>query len=178
MLAGDTMAADIADASHMLVEQLLADRKILVAASGASAGVGQLFVSSLLNRFKQERPSLPAMSLSSDGATLTAIAEDSGFGEVFAKQIRALGQAGDVLLIISTTGSSGALVQAVAAAHDRQMSVLALTGRDGGDLATILDINDMELRASAESNLMLHQVHLLIALCLCDLIDIQLFGAQ
>lgn len=178
MQVGEALVPLIARASESLVNSLLSERKILVAGTGISASIGQIFVSSLLNRLKQERPSLPAFNLAADSATLTAIGSDFSYNDIFAKQIRALGNPGDVLVMFSTDGAASNLVQALAAAHDRQLSVIAITGADGGDLATLLDADDLELRVSSSSVAHVHEVHLLIAFCLCDLIDVQLFGAQ
>jgi D-sedoheptulose 7-phosphate isomerase len=178
MQAGELLAPLIAKASQVIVNSLLGEGKVLVAGNGCSAAIGQVFVASLLNRLKQERPSLPAINIAGDSATLTAIANDFSYNDVFAKQIRALGNAGDVLLTITSSGNSSNLVQAIAAAHDRQVAVIALTGSDGGDLATLLDASDMELRVPSDSAVHVHEVHLLTAFCLCDLIDFQLFGAQ
>lgn len=178
MQAGELLTPLIARASEVIVGSLLNEGKVLVAGNGCSAAVGQIFVASLVNRLKQERPSLPAMNIASDSATLTAIANDFSYNDIFAKQIRALGNAGDVLLMITSSGNSSNLVQAIAAAHDRQVTVVAMTGSDGGDLATLLDANDMELRVPSDSAVHVHEVHMLTVFCLCDLIDFQLFGAQ
>ncbi|MGQ9425945.1 SIS domain-containing protein [Gilvimarinus sp. F26214L] len=178
MQAGELLAPLIAKASELVVGSLLNEGKVLVAGNGCSTAIGQVFVTTLINRLKQERPSLPAVNIASDSAVLTAVANDFSFNDVFAKQIRALGNAGDVLLMISSSGNSSNLVQAVAAAHDRQVNVVALTGGDGGDLATLLDANDLELRVPSDSAAHVHEVHLLTTFCLCDLIDFQLFGAE
>lgn len=129
-----------------------------------------------MNRFERERPSLPALALTTDTSTLTSIANDYTYNEVFSKQIRALGQPGDVLLAISTSGNSANIVQAIQAAHDRDMTVVALTGRDGGDMASLLGQDDCEIRVPATSTARIQEVHLLVIHCLCDLIDEQLFG--
>lgn len=178
MQSGELLTPLIARASEVIVGSLLNDGKILVAGNGCSAAVGQVFVASLVNRLKQERPGLPAVNIASDSATLTAIANDFSYNDIFAKQIRALGNAGDILLMITSSGNSSNLVQAIAAAHDRQVTVVAMTGSDGGNLATLLDANDLELRVPSDSAVHVHEVHLLTAFCLCDLIDYQLFGAQ
>lgn len=177
MQVGEALVPLIARASEALVNSLLHERKILVIGNGISAAVGQIFVSSLLNRLKQERPGLPALNLAADSTTLTAISNDVSYNDIFAKQIRALGNPGDILVVFSTDGATSNLVQALAAAHDRQLSVVAITGADGGDLATLLNAADLELRVPSTSVAHVHEVHLLIAFCLCDLIDVQLFGA-
>ncbi|MEX1033502.1 MAG: SIS domain-containing protein [Cellvibrionaceae bacterium] len=178
MQAGELLTPLIDKASQMIVSSLLNEGKVLVAGNGCSAAIGQVMVASLINRLKQERPSLPAINIAGDSATLTAIANDFSYNDVFAKQVRALGNAGDVLLMITSTGNSSNLVQAIAAAHDRHVAIIAMTGSDGGDLATLLDADDLELRVPSDSPVHVHEVHLLTVFCLCDLIDFQLFGAQ
>lgn len=176
MQAGEILAPAIEQTSQLMVNALLNDKKIVVAGNGNNSALGQIFVASLLNRLEQERPGLPAMSISADGTALTAISNDWGYTDVFAKQIRALGQPGDVFLMVSTSGTASNLVQALAAAHDRNMPVVALTGKDGGDIATLLDINDIELRAPTNANTHIQETHLFCLLSICELIDRQLFG--
>ena len=161
-----------------MVNCLLSGNKILSCGNGGSAGDAQHFSSELLNRFEQERPSLPALSLCTDNSTLTAISNDYSYDEVFSKQIRALGQPGDLLLAISTSGQSTNVLQAISTAHDKEMNVVALTGKDGGQLAELLGENDIEIRVPSDSTARIQEVHLLVIHCLCDLIDNQLFGNQ
>lgn len=168
----------IAHAGEQLVHCLLSDRKILTCGNGGSALAAQHFVSRMLNRFERERPALPALSLCSDNTTITAIANDYSFNEIFSKQIRALGQDGDILLAISTSGTSANTVQAVQAAHDRSMRVIALTAKDGGDVTRLLTHDDIEVRVPTQSSARAHETHLLITHMLCDLIDRQIFGAD
>ncbi|MCK5121194.1 MAG: SIS domain-containing protein, partial [Methylococcales bacterium] len=132
--------------------------------------------SEMLNRFERERPALPAIALTTDTLTLTSIANDYHFDEVYAKQIRALGQQGDILLVYTTSGNSTNIVSAIKAAHDKDINVIALTGKDGGSVASILKESDIEIRVPSESTARIQEVHLLITHCLCDLIDQQLFG--
>lgn len=167
----------IAFASQKIVESLIDDKKILTCGNGGSAGDAQHFSSEMLNRFERERPALPAIALTTDTSTITSIANDYHFDEVFAKQIRALGQAGDILLVYSTSGNSGNIVSAVKTAHDKEMNVIALSGKDGGTLASILNESDIEIRVPSDSTARIQEVHLLITHCLCDLIDQQLFGS-
>lgn len=176
MEVGENLSTTIEAASGVITEALLNDRKILVCGNAASAALAQIFTSAMIDRFEQERPSLPAIWLGSNIAAYTAIATDLGISEVFSKPVRALGQEGDVLLIISTSGNSANLIQAVSAAHDRHMSVIALTGRDGGHIPSLMDVNDIEIRAEIDSRSRIHEIHLLTLFCLCDLIDYQLFG--
>jgi D-sedoheptulose 7-phosphate isomerase len=167
----------IAFASQKIVESLVDDKKILTCGNGGSAGDAQHFSSEMLNRFERERPALPAIALTTDTSTITSIANDYHFDEVFAKQIRALGQKGDILLVYSTSGNSGNIVSAVKTAHDKEMNVIALTGKEGGTLASILNESDIEIRVPSDSTARIQEVHLLITHCLCDLIDQQLFGS-
>lgn len=178
MQAAEQLAPLLETASQILVNALLNDKKIIVAGNGNSAAIGQIFVSNLMNRLEQERPSLPAISISADNITTSAIANDASYNDIFAKQIRALGQAGDVVILVSVDGDSSNIVQALAAAHDKNIVIIALTAHEGGDVATLLNQNDIELRVPSDSNIHIHEVHLLSLLCLCDLIDFQLFGAQ
>lgn len=176
--AMDVLVPHIEHASQVMVNALLNEGKILSCGNGGSAGDAQHFSSELLNRFERERPSLPALALTTDSSTLTSIANDYSYNEVFAKQIRALGQPGDVLLAISTSGNSANIIQAIQAAHDREMTVVALTGRDGGGMASLLLPEDIEIRVPAKVTARIQEVHLLVIHCLCDQIDQQLFGSE
>jgi D-sedoheptulose 7-phosphate isomerase len=173
--AADTLSAGIAQAGEILVQCLLSDRKILTCGNGGSSCDAQHFSSEMLNRFEHERPSLPAIALSTDMATISSIANDYNYEQIFAKQLRALGQAGDVLIAISTSGNSANILRAVEAAHDRAVAVVALTGREGGELASMLHPNDIEIRVPAHSTARIQETHLVIIHCLCDLIDYRLF---
>ena len=177
-LAAETLAPSIADAGMMMVNALINDGKILSCGNGGSAGDAQHFSSEMLNRFERERPSLPAIALTTDSSTVTSIANDYSYNEVFSKQIRALGRPGDVLLAISTSGNSANVIQAIQAAHDREMLVVALTGRDGGGMASLLLPEDVEIRVPSKVTARIQEVHLLAIHCLCDLIDNQLFGSE
>jgi len=174
----DAVAPAVAHAAELMTRALLAEHKILACGNGGSAADAQHFSSELLNRFEMERPGLPALALTTDSSTLTSIANDYQFDEVFAKQVRALGQPGDVLLAISTSGNSANVIQAAHAAHDRDMQVVALTGREGGELADLLINQDVEIRVPALSTARIQEVHILIIHCLCDLIDQQLLGQE
>lgn len=176
--AMDVLGPSIEQASQLMVNALLSERKILTCGNGGSAGDAQHFSSELLNRFERERPSLPAIALTTDSSTITSIANDYSYEEIFSKQIRALGQAGDVLLAISTSGNSANVMQAIQAAHDRDMRVVALTGRDGGAMTSLMLPDDVEIRVPARSTARIQEVHLLAIHCLCDLIDRQLFGSE
>ena len=176
--AMEVLAPHIEQASQVMVNALLNEGKMLSCGNGGSAGDAQHFSSELLNRFERERPSLPAIALTTDTSTITSIANDYSFNEIFSKQIRALGQPGDVLLAISTSGNSANIIQAIQAAHDREMIVVALTGRDGGGMASLLLPEDVEIRVPANVTARIQEVQLLAIHCLCDLIDSQLFGSE
>jgi D-sedoheptulose 7-phosphate isomerase len=163
-------------AARRIAQCLLGDGKILCCGNGGSAAQAQHFSSEMLNRYERERPGLPAIALTTDSSALTSIANDYHFDEVFAKPIRALGQAQDVLLVYSTSGNSPNILSAVAAAHDRDMTVIALTGRDGGALASLLRDSDVEIRVPSQTTARVQEIHLIITHCLCDLVDHQLFG--
>jgi len=165
-------------AGEVMVACLLAGKKILCCGNGGSAGDAQHFSAELLNRFERERPGLPAIALTTDSSTITAIANDYSYDEVFSKQVSALGQAGDVLLAISTSGNSRNVITAIDAAHDRQMSVVALTGMDGGNMAGQLSEPDVEVRVPSDRTARIQEVHLVAIHCLCDFIDTQLFGGN
>lgn len=174
--AADSILPVITFAAEKVIQCLLDGHKILSCGNGGSACDALHFSSEMLNRFKHERPSLPAIALTADIATLTAIANDYHYQEIFAKQIRALGQPGDILLAISTSGNSANILQAIKAAHDKKLSVIALTGNDGGKLASILQDDDVEIRVPAYEVARIQETHLLIIHCLCDVVDYQLFG--
>jgi len=176
-MAADLLAEPIARAAQSMTQCLLNGGKILSCGNGGSAGDAQHFSSEMLNRFEMERPGLPAMALTTDSSTITSIANDYSFEQIFSKQVSALGQNGDILLAISTSGNSGNVNKAVEAAHDREMTVVALTGRQGGELANKLALEDIEIRVPAESTARIQEVHLLVIHCLCDLIDHQLLGS-
>jgi len=177
-LAAEELPPYIERAGSVMVNALLNGGKILTCGNGGSAGDAQHFSSELLNRFERERPSLPAIALTTDSSTVTSIANDYSYNEIFSKQIRALGNAGDVLLAISTSGNSANVVQAIQAAHERDMTVVALTGKDGGHMASLLTADDVEIRVPAFVTARIQEVHLLVIHCLCDMIDCSLFGEE
>jgi len=170
------LAPAVARAAVIMTESLLNNGKILSCGNGGSAADAQHFSSEMLNRYEMERPGLPAVALTTDTSTLSSIANDYSYAEVFAKQVRALGQPADVLLAISTSGNSENVNLAVTAAHERDMTVVALSGRQGGELAGLLTGGDVEIRVPADSTARIQEVHLLVIHCLCDLIDHNLLG--
>lgn len=171
----DELPLVIAQASDALVRCLLNNQKVLICGNGGSACDSIHFAAELLNRFEIERPNLPAIALTADTATITAIANDYDFSEIFARQIRALGQQGDVLVALSTSGNSPNVINAITAAHDRGMIVIAMTGREGGELAALLHPSDVEIRVPSRSTARIQEIHGIVLHCLCDLIDQHLF---
>ena len=167
----EPLARVTAQAASLISVALDKGGKILSCGNGGSAGDAQHFSSELLNRFEMERPGLPAVALTTDSSTLTSIANDYDYSQIFSKQILALGTPGDVLLAISTSGNSDNVCKAVEAAHSRHMPVVALSGRDGGNMAALLQEPDIEIRVPATSTARTQEVHLLVIHCLCDLID-------
>lgn len=174
--AADTLADALAKAGQRLVNCLLNDGKILICGNGGSAANCMHFASSLLHHFEVERPPLPVFNLSSDTANLGAFANEHHYGQVFARQIQALGQEQDVLLLLTTSGNSDSILYALQAANERSMDTIALTGRDGGVLANHLGPEDIELRVPADNSARIRELHLFILHCFCDLIDQSLFA--
>jgi D-sedoheptulose 7-phosphate isomerase len=165
-------------AGEAMVNSLLNNGKILSCGNGGSAGDAQHFSAELLNRFEKERPGLPAIALTTDSSTLTAIANDYSYEEIFSKQVSALGQAGDVLLAISTSGNSANVAAAMKAAQEREMLTVVLSGNDGGTMASLLGEQDIEIRVPSRRTARIQEVHLVVIHCLCDFIDTQLFGGD
>jgi phosphoheptose isomerase len=172
----DLISDIIAIASQKIVQCLLDGHKILSCGNGGSACDAMHFSGEMLNRFKHERPGLPAIALTGDISTITSIANDFHYNEIFAKQLRALGQSGDLLLAISTSGNSASILNAIKAAHDKNIDVIALTGGDGGKIPQLLQDNDIEIRVPSHEVARIQETHILIIHCLCDIVDYQLFG--
>ena len=175
-LAADMLAEPIAQAGQAITQCFLNGGKVLSCGNGGSAGDAQHFSSEMLNRFEMERPGLPAIALTTDSSTVTSIANDYNYNQIFSKQVTALGHAGDILLAISTSGNSENVITAVDAAHDREMNVIALSGKSGGELGGRLLLNDIEIRVPSDSTARIQEVHLLAIHCICDLVDHQLMG--
>lgn len=173
-ISAEMLAAPIAEAAQSITQCILNGGKVLSCGNGGSAGDAQHFSSEMLNRFETDRPGLAAMALTTDSSTITSIANDYSYEQIFSKQVTALGQHGDILLAISTSGNSVNVNKAVQAAHDRDMQVIALSGKQGGELASLLSTNDTEIRVPSDSTARIQEVHLLAIHCLCDLIDYQL----
>jgi D-sedoheptulose 7-phosphate isomerase len=174
----DTLAVPIAAAIDVLFGALANGSRILACGNGGSAAGAQHFAATLVGRFERERPGLPAMALSTDGFTLTAIGNDSAFEEVFSKQVRALGQAGDVLLVLSTSGNSVNVLAAIQEAHAREMAVIALTGNGGGVISEVLAQTDIHVCVPSVRTARIQEMHLLTIHCLCDGIDAMLLGDE
>jgi D-sedoheptulose 7-phosphate isomerase len=172
------LAQPIADAAQAMVACLMNDGKILVCGNGGSAADSQHFAAELINRFEVERPGLAAIALTTDSSVLTSIANDYDYIQIFSKQVRALGMDGDVLLAISTSGNSPSVLEAIQAAHERNMPVVALTGRDGGKMAGLLNASDFHICVPAKSTARIQEVHLLALHCLCDAIDHLILGGE
>jgi D-sedoheptulose 7-phosphate isomerase len=170
------LSQPIADAASLIFVRLLEGNKILSCGNGGSAGDAQHFSSEMLNRYERERPGLPAIALTTDSSTVTSISNDTDFSLIFSRQIEALGQPNDLLLAISTSGNSSNVNHAVQSAHEREMAVVALSGKDGGELAKLLAPGDVEIRVPSTVTARIQEVHLLIIHCLCDLVDQQLLG--
>jgi D-sedoheptulose 7-phosphate isomerase len=176
--AVEVLAKPLARAAERMVQCLMNEGKILSCGNGGSAADAQHFSAELLNRFEKERPPLAAMALSTDTSTLTSIANDYSYAEVFSKQIRALGRPEDVLLAISTSGNSPNVIEAIREAHNRQMGVVALTGKGGGKIAAMLRVEDVHICVPADRTARIQEVHLLCLHCMCDAIDSLLLGAD
>ena len=174
----DVLAQPIAAAAERMVQCLRADGKILACGNGGSAADSQHFAAELLNRFEMERPGLAAMALTTDSSTMTSIANDYDFEQIFSKQVRALGHKNDVLLAISTSGNSKNVMAAMVAAHENGMVVVALTGRNGGKMTELMQPSDVHICVPAQSTARIQEVHLLTLHCLCDAIDCLLLGVE
>ena len=176
--ARDVLNTSITAAVEAMTIALKDGNKILSCGNGGSAADAQHFAAELVCRFERERPALAAIALTVDTSALTAISNDYHYDETFARQIDALAKTGDVLLAISTSGFSPNVVRAIEQAHEQGMIVVALTGRDGGQVAKILTSNDIEVRVPSESTARIQEIHLLTIHCLCDQIDAVLFPQE
>jgi D-sedoheptulose 7-phosphate isomerase len=177
MAAAEVLAEPIAQAADALVRCLMREGKILACGNGGASADAQHFSAKLVHRFERDRPGLAAIALTADSSILTAIANDHDYDQVFARQVKALGQPGDILLAISTSGNSANVLEAARAAHDKEMTIIALTGQEGGELATLLDDEDFLVSVPADTVARIQEVHLLAIHCLCDSIDYLLLGA-
>lgn len=174
----EMMAAPIAAAIETLTGSLINGGKILACGNGGSAGDAQHFAAELIGRFEAERQELAAIALTTDSSILTAVGNDYGFNHIFSRQVRGLGHAGDVLLAISTSGNSVNVIEAIRAAHEADMRVVALTGKGGGEIGEILLDDDIHLCVPADRTARIQETHLLVIHCLCDGIDALLLGVE
>ena len=168
----------VAAAVRLILTSVTAGNKVLACGNGGSAADAQHFAAEFVGRFERERPELGAIALTTDSSILTAIANDYDFSVIFSKQVRALGVAGDVLLALSTSGNSANVVAAIEAAHERDMAVVALTGRDGGKIKQMLRETDVHICVPHERTARIQEVHGLVIHCICDGVDTQLLGDQ
>lgn len=173
-VAMEVLAEPTAQAALMLMNCLMNDGKILICGNGGSAGDAQHFAAEMTGRFERERMELPALALTTDSSALTAIGNDYGFDHVFSKQVRALGRSGDVLVGISTSGNSRNVIEAIHAAHQRGMNVIALTGKDGGAIASLLQAHDLLLNVPHARTARIQENHIVLIHALCDTIDTML----
>jgi D-sedoheptulose 7-phosphate isomerase len=174
----DVLTQPISAAAQAMAACLSADGKTLCCGNGGSAADSQHFAAELINRFEVERPALAAIALTTDSSVLTSIANDYDYNQIFSKQVRGLGRKGDVLLAISTSGNSVNVIAAIDAAHERNMRVVALTGRDGGKMGAMLKEGDIHICVPTTSTARIQEVHLLALHCICDGIDHIMFGEQ
>jgi len=171
-----TLSESIELASTLLNQTLLSGNKVMSCGNGGSAADAQNFSSQLLNRYDRDRPGLPGIALTTDGSTLTSIANDYDYHQIFSKQITALGQPGDLLLVISTSGQSQNIIEAIRASNESGIAVIALTGMDGGLIEQELNSNAVEIRVPSNTTARIQEVHLLVIHILCELLDLQLLG--
>ncbi|MFM2343330.1 MAG: hypothetical protein RLZZ592_2983 [Pseudomonadota bacterium] len=176
--AAEVLARPVGDAAQILLNCITSGGKVLACGNGGSAGDAQHFAAELVGRFERERPGLPAISLATDTSILTAVGNDYGYEHVFSKQVQALGQPGDVLLAISTSGNSGNVIAAIEAAHEKDMTVIALTGKGGGRIGTLLAGEDIHICVPHDRTARIQEIHLLVIHCLCDAIDVSLLGEE
>ena len=176
LAAAAALTDPVARAGRLFAQSLKAGNKAMACGNGGSAADSQHFVAELVNRFERERPPLAGVALTTDTSTLTSIANDYSFQQVFAKQVRAIGRRGDVLLAISTSGGSGNVLEALHAAHEAGVHVVALTGNGGGKIAAALSGSDVSICVPHKVTARIQEVHLLVLHCLCDAIDHELFG--
>jgi D-sedoheptulose 7-phosphate isomerase len=177
-VAMEMLSPLMATAAERMVQTLVADGKLLICGNGGSAADAQHFAAEMVGRFERERPGLAAIALTTDSSALTAISNDYDYDLIFSKQVHALGRAGDILVAISTSGNSANVVAAIHAAHDRGMSVIALTGRDGGQIGEMLSGDDIPLCVPVKRTCRIQEVHITIIHALCDAVDYMLLGGE
>ena len=173
-----SLAHPVAEAAQSLLACITGGGKVLICGNGASGALAQYLAALMVGGMERPRPELPALALGADAATLTAVARRGEYADAFAAQVRALGGAGDALLVLSSNGNAVNLARAAQAAHERDMTVIALTGRDGGALGRMLRETDVHVCVPHESTPRIHEAHQLVLHCLCDSLDLQLLGEQ
>ncbi len=177
-MAMELLSPGIRIGAEKMVQTFISDGKILTCGNGGSAADAQHFAAEMVGRFERERPGLAAIALSTDTSTITAIANDYDYDLVFSKQVHALGRPGDLLIAISTSGNSANVISAIHAAHDRQMNVIAFTGRDGGQIGEILSGDDVHLCVPVQRTARIQEVHITMIHALCDAVDFMLLGGE
>jgi D-sedoheptulose 7-phosphate isomerase len=176
--AAQVLSKPISAAISAVLACVTGGGKVLACGNGGSAADAQHFAAEFVGRFERERPELGAVALTTDSSILTAVANDYSYEQIFAKQVRALGQPGDVLLAISTSGNSANVMAAMQAAHEREMTIVALTGRGGGKMGQMMRETDVHICVPHERTARIQEVHLLCIHCLCDGVDALLLGDQ
>jgi D-sedoheptulose 7-phosphate isomerase len=174
----EVVTPTIVCAGQLLAECLLSDHKVLVCGQGSASLNAEFFVSCLMNQGERERPALPAILLDNHGARWAASDHDFNEGDILARQIQALGQPGDVLVVFSRTGTAPAILNAIRAAHERSLAIVALTAHEGGNIPALLDHRDVEVRIPLTARFRIYEMYLLLSFALCELIEWQLFGGE
>jgi D-sedoheptulose 7-phosphate isomerase len=174
--AAEVLTRPVSEAAQVLLNAITSGGKVLACGNGGSAGDAQHFAAEFVGRFERERPGLAALSMSTDTSILTAIGNDYAFDQIYAKQVQALGQPGDVLLAITTSGNSANILEAIGAAHQKDMVVVALTGKGGGKVNSALNEGDIHICVPHDRTARIQEVHLLVIHCLCDAVDVSLLG--
>ncbi|MEX8518967.1 MAG: phosphoheptose isomerase [Leptothrix sp. (in: b-proteobacteria)] len=177
-VAAETLTRPIAEAVHTIIGSITSGGKVLACGNGGSAGDAQHFAAEFVGRFERERPGLAAISLSTDTSIITAVGNDYSFDQIFSKQVLAIGQPGDVLLAITTSGNSANVIAAIEAARQKEMTVIALTGKGGGKMNELLTETDVHICVPHHRTARIQEVHLLVIHCICDAVDLQLLGEQ
>jgi phosphoheptose isomerase len=176
-MSADDLATTIEHGSQLMARALVAERKIIACGNGVDAALAQLFTCNLLNRFEQDRPALPALSLATDYASLTAIAQAGAYNDIFSRQLRALGQPGDVLLCINSADGASNLLRAVSAAQERGMGVIVMTHMLDKTLGAVMRSEDVALQVNATRQARVVEMHTMAIHNFCELIDHCLFGS-
>ncbi len=174
--AADTLPEKVAAAAELMVHTLISDRKIMVCGDGISGELGDMFANQLMHQIQRERPALPVISLTANAALYSAIARDTGLNEVYARQIRALGQNGDVLVVVTANDQSPSCAQAIRTALSRDMLIIAIAGDNDGEIWSLTGADDVEIRINATRRQHIYEVQLMVLNTLAELIDISLFG--